>query len=105
MQVYNEVDKLGLLQHSRSLTAFLQACWGADLSEVQVQRVFSAVHKFRQARRPAGSVYAALLTFCTRQAVPERAMDVFAAVQEVGAPLCALGPWGTEQEWERCEWK
>eukprot|EP00884_Botryococcus_braunii_P007552 jgi/Botrbrau1/16799/Bobra.150_2s0028.1 len=82
LQVYSEVEKLGLLQHSRSLSAFLQACWGADLTEAQVQRVFLAVYSFRKTRRPDGSVYAALLTFCTRHAVPERAMDVFAALQE-----------------------
>lgn len=81
VQVYRDLE--GLLQYSRSLSAFLQACWGADLTEVQVQRVFSAFGTFRKARRPDKSVYAALLTFCIRQAVPERALDIFNALQEV----------------------
>ncbi len=73
----------GVVIQSRCLSAFLQACMAAQMSETQVQEVFVAVSQYRSERRPEKSVYSALLTFCTRQAVPERAVDVFVALQEV----------------------
>ena len=68
--------------NSHVLTAFLQAASSTALTPDQVEVVFGAVASFR-ARQPATAfVYTALLTCCAKQA-PERALDVWQALQEV----------------------
>ena len=65
------------------LTAFLHAASQAALSSRQVEDVIQLVDRYQAAGPPEAPIYAALVTFCVRQGIPERAAGVWEAAQEV----------------------
>ena len=74
---------------SHIFTAFLQAISVVPLAAHQVEGVFGAMASYRACQSPSAFVYTSLLTFCARQA-PDRALDVWHAMQEVSPPAVAL---------------
>ena len=71
--------------NSYILTAFFQACCRVSLLAAQVEAAFSLAASYRSTEMPSAFVYTALLTFCAKKA-PERALDVWHALQEVMLP-------------------
>ena len=82
VQVLSDVNACKVPLNSHIFTAFLQACTGVPFTAHQVEAVFGAVASFRASQSPTAFIYTSLLTFCAKQA-PERALDVWHAMQEV----------------------
>ena len=87
VQVLSDTSMYGVPINSRIIFTFLQACWGATFTREQVARVFAEVAAMRVHRQPDQSVFAALLTFAQRH-LPEHAVGVWAALQEVKFAPC-----------------
>lgn len=77
--------------NSHVFTAFLQAATTVTLAPEQVEAVFGAMASYRSCEPATPFVYSALLTFCAKRA-PDRALDVWHAMQEVHSPppACVL---------------
>ena len=98
MQVLSDTSMYGVPINSRIMFTFLQACWGATFTREQVARVFAEVAAMRAHRQPDQSVFAALLTFAQRH-LPEHAVGVWAALQEVSYASCFPFQTSTVQGW------
>ncbi|GMH40776.1 hypothetical protein BSKO_08680 [Bryopsis sp. KO-2023] len=74
------------------LSALITSLSQAKLEVGQTDKVFVAVEEFRVAAgSPGAMVYSSLLTFCGRHGIPERAIDVWNAMQEDGVrPNCHI---------------
>ena len=86
LQAFQDVVQLGAANNNVVIASFLQACWIAPMTVQQEARVLGDVATQRQSTRFNSFVYTALLTFCTRHAMPERALEVWAARHEVRGP-------------------
>ena len=82
LQVLADMNSYSLKMNSHIFTAFLQAATTVTLAPEQVEAVFGAMANYRACQPATAFVYTALLTFCAKQA-PDRAMDVWHAMQEV----------------------
>ena len=79
---------LGITPVTQHLVTFLGACCEAPMSGRQIQLVFSRAMTFCGDQKGGDcSVYAALLKFCTSQGTPEKAVDVWKAIQQVRPPF------------------
>ena len=76
------MNSYSVKMNSHIFTAFLQATTTVTLSPEQVEAVFGAMANYRACEPATAFVYTALLTFCAKQA-PDRALDVWHAMQEV----------------------
>jgi len=83
LQVLSDMDTHRVQMNSHIFTAFLQACTVVPLAAHQIEAVFGAMASYRASQPPTAFVYTSLLTFCAKQA-PDRALDVWQAMQEVG---------------------
>ena len=79
------MNSYSVKMNSHVFTAFLQAVTTVTLAPEQVEAVFGAMANYRACEPATAFVYTALLTFCAKQA-PDRALDVWHALQEVCAP-------------------
>ena len=86
------MPKHKVAMNSYILTAFFQACQGVSLTSQQTEAAFGAAASYRAAQPASAFVYTALLTFCAKKA-PERALDVWHALQEVMLPLLVALFW------------
>ena len=82
LQVLSDMSTCTVQMNSHIFTAFLQACTVVPLAAHQVEAVFGAMASYRASQPPTAFVYTSLLTFCAKQA-PDRALDVWHAMQEV----------------------
>ncbi|KAL0055731.1 hypothetical protein WJX82_003881 [Trebouxia sp. C0006] len=85
IQVLSDMDTHRVQMNSHIFTAFLQACTVVPLAAHQIEAVFGAMASYRASQPPTAFVYTSLLTFCAKQA-PDRALDVWQAMQEDGVP-------------------
>ena len=63
------------------LSAMISAFSLQKLNAEQLQFVFSTVNDFRQETCPGNEVYCALIKFCYRQKIPQRARDVWKMIK------------------------
>ena len=98
VQVLSDTSMYGVPINSRIMFTFLQACWGATFTREHVARVFAEVAAMRAHRQPDQSVFAALLTFAQRH-LPEHAVGVWAALQEVSHASCSPPQTSNMQGW------
>ncbi|KAL0019221.1 hypothetical protein WJX77_010459 [Trebouxia sp. C0004] len=85
IQVLSDMNTHRVQMNSHIFTAFLQACTVVPLAAHQIEAVFGAMASYRASQPPTAFVYTSLLTFCAKQA-PDRALDVWQAMQEDGVP-------------------
>lgn len=83
MQVYKDMLALNISPITQHLVTFLGACCEAPMSGRQIQQVFARAMAFCASHGGDCSVYAALLKFCVSQGTPEKAVDVWKAIQRV----------------------
>ena len=83
VQVYKDMRKLGIQLVTQHLVTFLGACCEAPMSGREIQKVFARAMAFCASQGGDCSVYAALLKFCVSQGTPEKAVDVWKAIQRV----------------------
>ena len=82
---------LGVAPNPVLIGSFLRATWNLPLTGQQSLRVYGIGKDFCSSGSGDASVYTALLTFCTRQSMPEKAADVWAVLNKVsGTSMCAL---------------
>ena len=81
-----DMNSYSVKMNSHIFTAFLQATTTVTLAPEQVEAVFGAMANYRACEPATAFVYTALLTFCAKQA-PDRALDVWHAMQEVQPSL------------------
>lgn len=82
------MPRRNVTMNSYILTAFFQACCWVFLTAQELEAAFAAAASYRATQPATAFVYTALLTFCAKKA-PDRALDVWHALQEVKACACA----------------
>ena len=83
LQVYRDMLSLKISVVTQHQVTFLGACCEAPMSGREIQQVFGRAMAFCKSQGGDCSVYAALLKFCVSQGTPEKAVDIWKAIQRV----------------------
>lgn len=83
MQIFDDMATLNIPPVTQHLVTFLGACCETPLSGREIQQVFAQAMAFCASQNGDCSVYAVLLKFCVSQGIPEKALDVWKAIQKV----------------------
>ena len=87
LQVYEDMLALGIPPVTQHFVTLLGACCDMPMSAREIRQVYSRAMAFCAAQGGDCSVYAALLKFCVSQGIPEKAVDVWKAIQKVNFGL------------------
>ena len=84
LQTFDEMTAARVEPNNYVVSALFSAASFAPASPAQLDRLFAALALLRSFGPPNDNVYTALLTLIQRQAIPERAVDVWTAVKQDG---------------------
>ncbi|EFN58573.1 hypothetical protein CHLNCDRAFT_140730 [Chlorella variabilis] len=84
LRTWDEMEAAGVAPNNYVVSALFSAASHAPCTPAQLDRLFAALALLRSFGPPNDTVYTSLLTLIQRQAIQERAVDVWTAVKQDG---------------------